>query len=330
MEIKNFAKSVISAGGSIHPLIIPSSDSKGLGICNPSVFIDHGEIWCIIRNVQYALYHCENDQRFNTRWGPLAYLHEEHDQHLRTVNYLCRLNAGFEVERHWKIDTTAFDQEPLWEFVGLEDARLVRWDGHLYAIGVRRDTTKNGQGRMEFSELAVTEKAVKEIKRCRIEHPTDPNWYCEKNWMPVIDMPYHFIHFTNPAVLVKADLSTLRSERAREVCEEDKVEGLPFLRGGSHVIRWRDYYVCIVHECDLFNNRMGQKNATYRHRWVVWDKNWRIVKISDRFDFMGGAIEFCAGLAEWNGDFLVTYGFQDNCAMILRVPGRMLPGVLGL
>lgn len=327
---RNFVRSVLAEGGTIKPLVISSADSQGLGLCNPSVFIDRGEIWAILRNVNYTLYHCENAQTFNNRWGPLSYLNPEHDLHLRTWNFLCKLTPELDIERYWKIDTSTLDKEPLWEFVGLEDARLVRWDGKLYGIGVRRDTTTNGQGRMELSELEVTDKAVKELGRYRIEHPTNPEWYCEKNWMPVLDMPYHFVQWTNPAVVVKANLESLKSERAREPNEANKIEGLPFLRGSSQVIPWRGYHVCIVHDCDLIKNRNGQKDATYMHRFVVYDCDWNTVKIGEPFSFMGGEIEFCCGLAQWENDFLITFGFQDNCAFILRVPEQMIAKVLGV
>ena len=52
-----------------------------------------------------------------------------------------------------KIDTSKLDVTPIWKFIGLEDGRIVNWDDKYYAIGVRRDTTTNGQGRMEFSEF---------------------------------------------------------------------------------------------------------------------------------------------------------------------------------
>jgi hypothetical protein len=327
---RNFVRTVLAEGGAIRSLVINAADSKGLGLCNPSVFVDRGEIWVILRNLNYTLYHCENEQTFNSRYGPLTYLHPEQDQHLRTWNFLCKLTPSLEIERYWKIDTSTLDKEPLWEFAGLEDARLVRWDGHLYGIGVRRDTTTNGQGRMELSELNLDGDVVKEIGRYRIEHPTDPEWYCEKNWMPVLDKPYHFIQWTNPAVLVKADLKTRKSRRAREVNESNKVEGMPFLRGGSQVIPWHGYYVCIVHDCDLYNNLLEQKDATYMHRFVVYDRDWNIVKIGDPFSFMDGKIEFCCGLAEYEHDLLITFGFQDNAAFLLRIHQAMLSTVLGV
>ena len=320
----NLVPSVLAEGGTIKPLMISASDSGGLGLCNPSIFIDNGEPWVILRNVGYTLYHCENEQRFNSRYGPLSYLNPENDLHLRTTNFLCKLTPELGIEKYWRIDTAKLDTEPKWQFVGLEDARLVRWDNHLYAIGVRRDTTPNGQGRMEFSELEVTDNSVKEIGRYRIEHPIDRNWYCEKNWMPVLDMPYHFIHYSNPAVLLKADLETQTSCRAQEPNEADKIEGLPFLRGGSQVIPWRGYYLCVVHDCDLFNNRIGEKDAKYRQRFVVYNRDWTIRKIGEQFSFMDARIEFCAGIAEYRGDLLLTFGFQDNCAFILRIPGHMV------
>jgi FkbM family methyltransferase len=327
---RNFVRSVLSEGGTIKPLIISVVDSAGLGLCNPSVFIDRSEIWLILRNVNYTLYHCENEQTFNNRWGPLSYLNPEHDLHLRTTNFLCKLTPDLDIEKYWKIDTSALDKDPLWEFVGLEDARLVRWDGHLYGIGVRRDTTTIGQGRMELSELEMMDDGVKEINRYRVEHPTDPNWYCEKNWMPILDMPYHFIQWTNPAVVIKADLMTLKSARTIEVNETDKIEGLPFLRGSSQVIPWKNYYICIVHDCDLFKNKIGQKDATYMHRFVIYDRNWNIIKIGEQFSFMDGEIEFCCGMAIYKDDLLISFGFQDNCAFILRVPAPMIPKILGV
>lgn len=325
----NLVPKVLAEGGTIKPLLISSADSNGLGLCNPSVFVDNGEPWLILRNVGYALYHCEKEQRFNSRWGPLSYLNPEDDQHLRTTNFLLKLTPELDIEKYWKIDTSKLDVKPLWEFIGLEDARLVRWDGHLYGIGVRRDTTTNGVGRMEFSELEVNDKTVKEIGRYRIEHPTDPNWYCEKNWMPILDNPYHFIHWTNPAVVVKADLTTLKSHRAIEVNEANKIPNLPFLRGGSQVIPWRGYYLCLVHDCDLRHNRLDQKDATYKHRFVVYNRDWSLVNITNQFSFMDGKVEFCCGMAEYKKDLLITFGFQDNCAFILRVPEKMLTKIIG-
>ena len=327
MNNRNFVRSVLDRGGVLKPLILPASVSNGLPFCNPSVLADNGEIWVNLRGINYVLYHCETGELFNNRWGPLSYLNPEHDQHLRTTNYLCKLTPALDIEKYWKIDTSAFDQPEQWEFIGLEDARLVRWKGHLYAVGVRRDTTPNGVGRMEFSELEVSDDAVKETGRYRIEPPNKES-YCEKNWMPVLDKPYQFIKWTNPLELVKVSLDKLEARQVREVDEAGKIPGLPDLRGGSQVIRWQDRYVCIVHECDLKQNRNGQKNAAYRQRFVTFDLNWENTHVGEPFSFMDGEIEFCCGLAEYQGDFLVSFAFQDNASYLLRIPAAMIAEIL--
>ena len=44
---------------------------------------------------------------------------------------------------------------------------------------IRRDTTPNGQGRMELSEIEINDDSVREINRSRIE-VEDVDSYCEK------------------------------------------------------------------------------------------------------------------------------------------------------
>lgn len=294
---------------------------------NPSIFADKGELLAILRNVNYTLYHAENKQLYNNRYGPLVYLHPEQDPFLRTTNFLLRLDYDLKVSSHFLIDTSKLDIAPVWEFVGLEDARLVRWGGILYAIGVRRDVKDNGEGRMEFQRLEFTDPiTLEEVERHRIAPPNDPDSYCEKNWMPVIDQPYTFVKWTNPTEVVEVDLKENTSRTT--YLSGNTLPGFGDLRGSSQVIPYKNHYVTIVHECDLFQNKMHQKDATYMHRWIVWDREWNLLHISDPWSFMDGEIEFCCGLCEWKGDFLVSFGFQDNAAFVLRIPGNMISQVV--
>jgi len=314
----SFAKFALEKGGSIHPLIIPPEMNNGLGLMNPSILIDQGKILVNLRAVNYTFYHSE-EKLFQHQWGPLTYVHPENDMYLRTTNFYLELDENFSITRCNKIDTSQFDTyEPLWEFVGLEDGRLIRWDGKLYLTGVRRDTTTNGQGRMELSELEVSNDQVKEISRFRIPTPIDPNSYCEKNWMPILNIPYHFIKWTDPTELVKVDPkkeSCVEIERKEAKIPERINNGI---RGGSQVIPYKNHYLALTHEVDLFNSEVGRKDAVYRHRFILWDKDWNIVKYSKSFSIMDGHVEFCVGITEYNNDLLITFGFQDNAAYLLR------------
>ena len=79
-------------------------------------------------------------------------------------------------------------------------------------------------------------------------------------------------------------------------------------------------YICITHEVNLFKNYLDQKDGIYRHRLVLWDQELNVVGLSKPFSFLDGRIEFCVGAAKLGDDLLLSFGFQDNAAFVLRVP----------
>ena len=327
----NLVEKAVKNGGKLVPLTISKGLTNGTGLMNPAVFVDdNNEVLVNLRHVNYTLYHSEHNQMFPCPWGPLAYLHPEKDMKLKTTNYLMRLNEDLSVKDCSLVDTSKLDVEPKWEFYGLEDARLVKWKNKYYISGVRRDTTDNGQGRMELSELEIDKDnwTVKEISRLRIPAPGNDTSYCEKNWMPVLDMPYHYVKWTSPTELVKTypDLPA----RCEQVGVKESLKSPVDLRGGSHVVTWKDYYIAITHEVDLYKNYLGQKDGIYRHRLCVWDKDFNLIGITKKnFSFLDAKIEFVAGAAKYNDDLLISFGFQDNAAFILKTPGYMIDEMIG-
>jgi hypothetical protein len=315
----NFVQICFDYGGTIHPLIIPSELNSGLGLMNPSVFIHNDKVLVNLRAVNYTFYHSEK-KLFQHPYGPLTYIHPENDNHLRTWNYYLELDENYNISRINKIDTSKFPEKELWDFVGLEDARLFCWDGKLYTSGVRRDLDTVGTGRMELCEVEVHDNKVLEVSRLRIEPPNNPNSYCEKNWMPFLDVPYHYIKWGNPTEIVKVNPKNQTSET---VFLGERVDIPRDLRGGSQVVSWKDYYVAITHEVDLFQSETDRKDAVYRHRICFWDKNFNLVKWTNDFSIMGGHVEFCVGLAQQGIDFLMSFGFQDNAAYLLKFPEKV-------
>ena len=90
--IRNLAKIAIEGGGSVTPVIIPSSLTDGTGLCNPAINKIDGKLKLNLRHVKYNLYHSEQC-KFPLQWGPLAYLNREDDVKLRTINYLCDIDS---------------------------------------------------------------------------------------------------------------------------------------------------------------------------------------------------------------------------------------------
>jgi len=246
----NLVHKSVSQGGKLAPLILPHSLTSGMGLMNPSIFIDDdGDILVNIR------------------------------------------------------------------------------DGNYYLIGVRRDTTPNGQGRMEYSkiELDKTNWTAKEVQRVRIPPPIDVNSYCEKNWMPILDKPYHFVKWAMPTEVVKANPD--KSE-----CEQVLTKSTPSVpidqRGGTNIVSWGDYYIAFTHEVKLWRNYLNQKDSIYRHRMIVWDKEFNFVGLTKSFAFLDTPIEFCVGAAVRNGKLLLSFGVQDNAAFVLEIPKKVVNGLV--
>jgi hypothetical protein len=316
------AQMALTDGGSIHPLIVPSELSGGTGLMNPSIIVHKGKLIVNVRCTNYLFYHSEK-KNFAHPWGPLTYLHPEDDMKLRTENFYCELDDNYNITRVNHVDTSKLDKEPIWDFVGLEDARLAEWNGKLYMTGVRRDTNTTGQGRMELSEIEVLDNEVIEVARTRIGAPGNDKSYCEKNWMPVMDQDFTYVKWCNPTEVVLADIN---KSKAETIYMSDKrmfsgnPKGLTEPRGGSQVIPFGDYYIALVHEVDLFKGEARVKDGVYRHRFIVWDRNWDVVKFSEDFSILGGHTEFSCGMCHYEGKILIVFGFQDNAAYLLEVP----------
>jgi hypothetical protein len=174
---------------------------------------------------------------------------------------------------------------------------------------------------MELSEIQVTDNDVIEVSRVRIPPPNNPDSYCEKNWMPVLDMPYHYIKWTNPTELVSVDPinKTAKTEYL------GKQIFIPRdIRGGSQVLEFDNHYIALTHEVDLFKSEVGRKDAVYRHRFIIWDKNWNIVNFTKDFSIMDAHVEFSIGMCKYKNDILITFGFQDNAAYLLKISNQAL------
>ena len=318
--MNNFVKLALENGGTIKPLLTDSKDLSGPCLTNPSVIVVDDKIIVNIRNINYTLYHSELN-RFEHIWGPLVYIHPENDMHLRTFNYIAELNEYLDIVHYSKIDTSKFPDQELWEFVGLEDGRLVLWEDRLYLCGVRRDTTPNGMGRMELCEIELDDLTVKEVSRYRIPGPPPDDEYCMKNCTPIEGKPFHLIKWTNPTCIMKfnpnGDPSTVYDTNSY-------ILGYNDMRGGSQVIKYKDGYLSIIHETELYGSEQGRKDGTYRHRFVYWDSEFKNRKFSKLFSFLNMKVEFCCGLAKYKNDYLITFGASDNAAYILKISDSFL------
>lgn len=324
-DVHYFVNYCLMGGATVTPLDIDIHDPNWPGYCNPSIMWDEQDknFKLIVRNVNYVLHGAKDPVKNQSSWGPVLYSIPERDgRNLKTRNFIgVSKDPANEPWQMQLIDTTPYN--PQWEFQGQEDARILRWDGKIYTTGVRRDDNKDGRGRMELMHLS--EVGAHELSRLKVK-ALDENSYCEKNWMPIKDMPFHYVQMTNPTVVVKVNPKTgdttevVRKERATGFVDEK----FDLLRGSSQVVRWGDHWVAIVHTCELWLTANDRKYSRYCHVFVEWDNDWNIVKMSPLFNFADYGVEFTCGMELHDGKFYIPFAIEDNFVFLLIVDENII------
>tara|TARA_Y100000022_G_C13253539_1_gene378411 strand:- start:1810 stop:2793 length:984 start_codon:yes stop_codon:yes gene_type:complete len=316
------ARKIIESGGEVKTFTTPNSHSKIFGHFNPSILNDRGSLHVISRVCNYTLFHSELSDTI-VEGRPLHYVGEDNSI-FETTNHFTYIDSKYLKPLFTtKVFTDEHLQtEPQWHFSGLEDVRLVRWNESYYMCGTRRDTESTGIGRMEMSRILVEHAYSHEVERIRIPLPEGEDSYCEKNWMPILSKPFHFVKWTNPTVVVRYDIESktthiVTSKEPHEDVSQD-------LRGGSQVIDWgEDRYLGIVHQ-PYHTYLNGAFDNEYKQQFIEWDSDWNIVRKSPQFSVMGARIEFVSGLTTLNDDVIITFGYQDNSSFIARVSKKFV------
>jgi hypothetical protein len=316
LNISRLVDYAINNNGVVKPIIIPADDLSFPALTNPSIAEKNGELYMCLRNMSHTLFHAEND-RFHHILGKNVLCNKEDENIFTTHNYICKLNNNLTIEDYFLVDTSANDVEPLWQFIGLEDARLVFWNNKSYLCGTRRDTTTNGVARIEMSEVEFDNDECVEISRVRIPLPGNEDSYCEKNWMPILHMPYHFVKWSNPVQIVKTD-------QTASYCENVHMGSYYPMdydwRGGGQIIEHNNYYYGIIHESVPVATELNKRDLLYYHKFIVWDKSWDLVTHSKRFTFTDSLVEFACGLCKLDQDVYISFGQTDLTGYVLKLP----------
>ena len=97
-------------------------------------------------------------------------------------------------------------------------------------------------------------------------------------------------------------------------------------------MRFDDGWICLTHEVAMIDTW----NRRYLHRFVRFDRAFRVAAITEPFRFTDEPIEFAAGLAHdaARDALLASFGVQDARAMMATIDAaavrRALVGVPGV
>jgi len=249
---------------------------------NPSICQHRGELWCVVRAVNY------------TMKGREYVVHDPYGV-VRTENYLGRLlpSGEFVDPRNMRDLDPALRQES--QIVGYEDVRLVSIKDKLTASATVCD--RDPKGRRLIARLHLSKKG--DVLRADVQ---PSNQRCEKNWMPLsVGGEFTWIYSLDPTAILPGPLRRCPF-------------ALEHLRGGA-AIAFGGGYLCVIHEVI----DAPPEGRVYLHRFVRLDKRFNVTEVSPSWVFAHHGIEFATGMARDKGEIVLSYGVEDREAWVVRI-----------
>lgn len=194
---------------------------------------------------------------------------------------------------------------------GVEDFRVFWRDDSWYMTGIILEKEHTKFARVGLFKVDLENRQAVFIKKYESEEfGRKP----EKNWGMVANeevKEFDFIY--GPNVIYKDG----------KIKQLPKSKSYPKLRGNTQLIPWEDGYLAVNHYMRMQTNKKMYFNPVtfasewmdfrhYYHLFVKYDKNGRIVAMSDEFIFNVTGVEFAAGIIEHNGKIVITYGHNDE------------------
>lgn len=186
---------------------------------------------------------------------------------------------------------------------GFEDPRCIKWNDKQYIMFNRRNLRNFSNVQMHFGEIDENLNYVNDR--------TLPNLIqVEKNWQPIETMPGMCIYSYKPFKVVN-----VFTNKFTEIKNNSPID----FRGSSQIVKYGDYLLGIVHQ----RNYMFE----YMHHLILFDKNLKILKISDPFTFFGANVEFIAH-AEYNNELKILVNVHDQIIYEFSLSDELIKNIL--
>ncbi len=127
-----------------------------------------------------------------------------------------------------------------------------------------------------------------------------------------------FVYTPDPLVILRVDPETLEASEHERSPSSDLLE-LTMLRGSSQVLPWEGGFLFVTHEAYDYKDSFGRRRR-YLHRFVHLDEDLTVRRVTEPFHFLRPGIEFCAGIAQVGDSLVLSFGVDDERAMLAIVP----------
>jgi glycosyltransferase involved in cell wall biosynthesis len=258
---------------------------------NPSVAIVDDRIKAIVRTVSYRI---REDGSYDYN-GNSA---------IRTTNFLCDFDDNLVYTKAVELQRpTGFPDPVFKDVLDVEDMRLIPFGDELWANGCVLEQNPHAWREQFLMKLNPDTGEVTDWKRMNVEPKQN-----EKNWMPILWHNYRFMYRPGWVISGGGDW----------VVKHEPTLAVDQLSGGSQCVPFDSGYIAIVHEArpDPTNGK-----RYYQHRFVWFDKEYVLRKVSKPFVFFDKQIEFAAGLAheEHFDRFIISFGVLDREAWLATI-----------
>lgn len=308
----NLSYYCLQNNGKLKPIVLNRNNLIGGGITSPSVFNDGKQILLNVRSSNRVLYN--GIAPTNTLGGKLyRYLYDRNADGFRINDIMGYIPEELKIYGYTHQHGTKFPVS--YEFENPENYKIVKWGSTVYASGVSFDE-KSQQNKTHIITMG-SEKDDKE-KRLTVD-------FCSKPWSPINDKPFYFLRGTNPAEVIKINWKNKKIEVDYTGKRNERYwDWFP----GSQIIEVDNTYLAIVYEKHVNTLQTGTQLFQYYHRFVTWDKDWNLAKVSKRFTFLGRQIECCSGFTIDKSRAILTFSVDDTKSYILCADIKTIMGVI--
>jgi len=257
---------------------------------NPSLTVFNGALWGIVRTVSYRI---RPDGTYDYN-GLSA---------IRTTNYLVKFNEALMPTYQVQLQRpTGFPVPVSTEILDVEDMRLFESKGELWANGCVLE--QNTQYWREQFLMKINPDTGECTDWRRIDPQGVPKQN-EKNWMPVEGLDAWM--YKPGYVMNHAGVFTTTQEHGFAA------NGFS---GGGNVIPMDCGWLALVHEAkpDPTNGK-----RYYQHRFVWFDQQYVMQKVSLPFVFFDRQIEFACGLVRSGNNVIIGFGVLDREAWVATI-----------
>jgi len=265
------------------------SNTEGWSAHNPSIARGPDGYRCIIRSVNYVYRNGE-------------FIPNDPAGVVRTRNYICDLDDSLQPVSMDLIDVSRVEgAAPFPHILNMEDARLFWNKNSWWVSGTVRYHRADGVPKIAVDRLEGNVSAERRI----LKNDDD---ICEKNWMPIVGTG-RWVYSVSPSKVVRND-GYLDMNRHSDIP--------PHIRGSSQLVPWKDGYLGVTHEVTWEPTRY------YWHRFIYFDSRGLAVSATEPFYFLSPGVEFANGLTVWQDKVVVSFGKNEERAILAVVPGKLL------